>query len=346
MSNVATIVIPSILSTAPSRLNADEFAFLDSDQFVALQIAVANFRRSREAEANAFFNTAVAIHSLFEILGERLITFAQKELKLNRQYVNRYLKGYKMLRAHFSEQDGRIAAEVAKSFTQSALLLLEDDTTEEVIVELKQIVNDGGTVNEATVQQLLNRQAENYKAQVSITEAELEKAKSESMRDKAASELNMGRLEGQLRGKDEAIRRLEAQKMALEEDLATLQKNSMQVQEKPVPTVPEKYRTIEEAIASISAKKKEVAKELEIATSELEKIKAQQTAIRESFQLAQTSIEQLAKFKEEIDDACARLSTVGLKQLLAADTSAARYIEETAALIIAKGEQLRAVAIL
>lgn len=346
MSNVSNFVLPSIYSHSVALLDPKEYGYLESEQFMALQLAVANFRRSREAEANAFFNTAVSMQALSEILGDRLTAFAQKELKLSRTYVKRYLKGYEMLRVHFSKEDGRISADIAKSFTQSALLLLEDDTTEEVIIELKQIVNDGGTVNEATVQQLLNRQAENYKAQVSITEAELENTKAQANREKAATELNLGRLESQLRGKDENIRRLEAQKTALEEDLETLQKSSIQVQEKPVPTVPENYRSIDEAVASITAKKKELSKELEIAIAELEKIKKQQNEIKESFKLAQVSLEQLVGLKEELNVAFAKISTSGLKELLANETSAAGFLEDIASQIIARGEQLRAIAVL
>lgn len=322
------------------QISSVDFADLSPEHITSLRFCVGQFRINQNRMLEGYFACAGLLLQIKEIVGDQFTKFAQTELGLPLRTIQRYMKVNQAALSHFSE-DGQINVKEVSMFTQSALLLLSPETDDEIIFEIKALLNQGEKINEATVQKIIARRDADLEAQIVAAQAETAFANKELKTVTDRSEILSARLQNQLSKQEEQVRRLTEQRAALEEEIQVIRAQETVVTEKEVEVVPAGFKSALEATEAAQ-------KQLALAVEKKDKIEAEivaaekkRTSILEDVSVIETGNEEVLKIKSQIDEIILKYPTALLRAVSDASPSAKTALESAADALIFLGNQLR-----
>lgn len=332
------------LSLSNSRqITCVDFADLSSEHLTALQFCVGQFRLNQHRMLETYFASAQLLFQIKEIVGgDRFMEFATTELGLKPRTIQRYMRMDKTLLQHFSE-NGQINVKEASMFTQRALLLLSPETDEEIISEIKALVNQGEIINESTVRRIIDRHDADLEAQVVSAQAETEFANTELKKVTERSELLAARLQNQLNKQDEQVRRLTEQRSALEEEIEVLKKQETVVTEKTVEVevVPAGFKSAQEATEAAQKQLALAIEKKDRVDAEILEAEGKRTSILENVSVIEAGNEEFLKIKSQIDGILLKYPAALLRAVSNSSPTAKTALENAADAMILLGNQLR-----
>jgi hypothetical protein len=337
----------SIIAEAPFRevnnKKPTDLSHLSAEKLVEVRILVSEIRASQDRIGRELYYLTERMNSLSELLGEGFFAFVESELGIPVRSARRYLQVYSVLRAHFSDGDGRIAVNEARRITQGALVLLAIEPGGEVIDEIRDLVKRGEEVNEATVKRVIESREAELEARVAAAEAEVAVAVRTAQQAGERAELELARVKGQAENSQELVRRLTEQRDALEEEVGRLQKQETQVVERTVEkeVVPKGYATIEEAIQSTEKNLQTKVSELAKVDADLKDSHQKLAELRANIVVAQAGKEDFFQMKQDVDALMLKFPAARLKSMADTDKDIKSSINALGEAMVAMGNLLK-----
>ncbi len=248
----------ALISPQEFEVAGIDLGFLTREEYVSLQISVSNFRSSQSRIASELCFAAAQMEVMQGLLKEKFFPFTENVLGYNKKKVQRMLKVGRVLKTHFSDGEGRYAPHQVTNWSQKALLLLTEDTADEIVDHLKEI-SESQEVTSVMVRKLLDERDSGDRETAESLAAELALEKKEKQQIKEKLELAESRERTARDTGAESLRRsslltsqLEVERDALEKKIKELQTAKVTVQdvEKEVP--PKGYQSCADAIADIN----------------------------------------------------------------------------------------------
>lgn len=306
------------------------------------------FVQSHNRLNNELFMMSSHLTVCREILGEdRFYTFAEKGLGFTRKRANRLLKIYKVLDTHFRSSEGKFHPARITNFSESALLLLADDSESGELVEVLQQMAETGKVTEKNVKELMERRAAQNDSSYAAIAAELEQEKRIGKEREDKAELEIGRMRSQVEAQAETVRRLTGQIDAQDGDIRRLQEQTRQqapkVVEKEVrvEVVPREYKDKQEALAGIEGELQEAeAKRLRTA-DELAAAQARLAELNQSMATKSAGADQLARLRAKLSEIEMMFPAALLASIKGADDGVKDEVAAIGEMLIRVGNQFK-----
>ena len=213
-----------------------------------------------------------------DILGSKMVEFAEVELGIKERRLYRYFKTHQILEAHF-KTDGKIDFTQAGNFSMNALQLLNPDIEDNIVDELRLLASKGEQISERTVRELLEKSSETS-VQIIDAQADAEAAQAEAR--EAVQSLNIVKAEKELveaqliRSESksaEMLRRNEGTQLELQKEIDALKAQSIQVTEVVKEVAPAGYESAMQAVNDVNKKLQDLEtrkRELEDSNKELQ----------------------------------------------------------------------------
>lgn len=337
----------SIIAEAPFREVSNQktvdLSHLTEEQAIRLRILVVEIRSAQDRIGRELYLLTERLQLVSEMLGDSFTAFVESELGISRRAARRYLQVHSVLKAHFTDANGRNEWSETRHITQGALLLLANEPADEVIAEIRAIAQNGQEVNEATVKRLIESREAELEARVAAAEAEVELAVRTAQKAGERAELELARVKSQVENSQELCRRLTEQRDSLEEEVARLQQQETQVVEKTIEkeVVPKGYATVTEAIQTAE-------KTLQVRVGELEKVDAdlkdsqrKMAEMRANLAAAQAGSEEFFHMKKEVEALMLKFPLAMLKSMSGSDTNIKSSINALGEAMVAMGNLLK-----
>jgi len=313
-----------VMDNSSHRIDISDLS--PNDQ-LKLQLHTSEFRLSVNRLESEFLVLCTQVSLMHEILGDRIYTYAEQELRLKKWTVRRYLRAYSFLKNKLSSE-GMINTSEAMQFNQGSLCLLSSIEDDDVIAEVRELAQSGLKIDEATVNKIIKSKQEDYELRIALAQSEADKALKDLQTLEKQRELDQARSSMQLAKSEELIRRAIESRAAVEADYETLQKQSIQIVEKEVTVeiVPKGYSDAKDAIEKANSQLKEVLnknKEMELLSQELLE---KQQSIKTSVAELEASTEEFLKIKGIVDSAIQRYPLARLKSITNSDARIAEAI--------------------
>lgn len=323
---------------------------LSLDQTARLFSSIDHFTGAHHRLNEELFQMSLHLTNMRDILGDkRFNKFATEVLGFNQKRVARLLKIYRILEKHFTEADGKFHPNRIEKFSESALLMLADDTDSEVVALLEDMAHTG-KVTAGDVKRLLEQRAAEQDASIKALTAEVAQAERAAQEARDRADLEISRLRVSSESKDEQLRRVLEQRDAMEEENRQLQEQASavsapkpQIVEKIVekPVVPAEYASKEEAMAGIEAKLRDKANELQRINSQVESLKTEATQLQQNVAVQQASVEELSRLRGKVEEVQMMFPAALLAKIKSTDQNIAAELAAIGELLILTGTQLK-----
>ena len=203
----------SVVSTTPGT--ATLLSQFNPEQAIELQVLCRTFRQTQERMGRDLFILTTTLNTIKEITGDGFGEFAQQMLNINPRTLRRYMHIHSVCETHFSV-NGRVDPAEVGNISQRAFALLEIDTSEDVITEIRSRSQNGQIIDEGTVRELLNSQSDNA-VQVEALKAEVKKVAQTAEESITALKLQNLQLMTQSNAHAEIIKNLTDMEKSLQE---------------------------------------------------------------------------------------------------------------------------------
>ncbi|WP_194725533.1 hypothetical protein [Noviherbaspirillum malthae] len=337
----------SIIAEAPFREVSNQkqvdLSHLSQEQMTTLRILVAEIRTAQDRIGRELYLLTERLQLVYEMLGDCFAAFVESELGISRRAGRRYLQVHSVLKAHFTDANGRNDWSETRHITQGALLLLANEPADEVIAEIRAIAQNGQEVNEATVKRLIESREAELEARVAAAEAEVELAVRTAQKAGERAELELARVKGQVENSQELCRRLTEQRDSLEEEVNRLQKQETQVVERTVEVevLPKGYSTVTEAIQSAEQALQAKTGELERVDADLKESQRKMAEMRANLTAAQAGSEDFLQMKKEVEALMLKFPLAMLKSMSDSDKNIKSSINALGDAMVAMGNLLK-----
>lgn len=337
----------SIIAEAPfrevSNKKTADLSHLNEEQMIEVRILVSEIRASQDRIGRELYLLTEKMNDLSKLLGDGFVDFVESELGISQRTARRYLQVHSVLKAHFSDSNGRTSASEARHITQGALVLLANEPGDEVIAEIRAIAKSGEEVNEATVKRLIESREAELEARVAAAEAEVALAVRSAQKSSERAELEIARVKGQAENSQEMVRRLTEQRDALEEEVSRLQQQETQVVEKTIEkeVVPKGFATIEEALETTQKDLQTKTGELARVDADLKESQEKLAEMRANLAVAQAGKEDFLKMKQDVEALMLKFPVAMLKSMSGSDTNIKTSINALGEAMVAMGNLLK-----
>lgn len=317
-----------------------DLAGISEQHLVTVKVLAQSIRHKISSLKKLQFEISEQLTMLQDLIGSSdFYKFCHSEFGISESKARRHITAYKLFLSHFGT-DGRIDMEMANSFTQSAVLALGDDTSDDVIAEIRLLATDGKKIDEATVRKILDERRTIDDKLVAV-EAEKNIIAERLSREKEKHELSVARLETQLKNQEELARRARTEAEELEAEIERLNAQETQVIEKEVQVVPAQYASLEIALADANKKLQSKLDEITAAKGECSLIEEKAKELKESFSLLEAAASDVTAFKNSIDNSFLKMPISRLQALANVDAGILSQLTMLGDELIAKGELLR-----
>lgn len=333
--------IQDYLPSSPTALSlsALNLTGLSQEDLINLHMSHAGFKAAIDVTAKGILASSIHMFTMEKILGDKVFAFVQSEFGIDRRTAKRYLDTHTNLVKYVSV-DGRIDMNEAVQYTQKALLMLNEDTSPEVISEMRSIAQSGTKVNAADVQALLDKQSNGYEMRLAAAESQISLATKSQQAATEKCELALSRVESTKRNSEENEKRLKSQIENYEEEIAKLKGQAVRIVDKEVPTVPEEFKSIEEAISVANSRLVQLQEKITTARGELAMTEAESAELNQALGHMKTTVDQLVKLRADVENLFSKLPLAQLRALSQSNPIAKEIIVGLGNELIARGQLL------
>lgn len=338
-----------VISRASSANISDivDVSDLSAEKRAMLISSAEMFVQSHNRLNSELFMMSSHLATCKEILGEdRFYIFAEQGLGFSRKRANRLLKIYSVLDKHFRESDGKFHPAKIVNFSDSALLMLADDSEGELVDVLKNMA-ETGKVNATIVKELVDRRAAQNDSSYAAIAAELEQEKRLGKERGDKAELEMSRMRDQFEAQAETVRRLTDQIDAQDEDMRRLQEQARQQapkiveKEVRVEVVPPEYKDKKEALAGIESELHEMAAKRKRAAEELATAQAKLAEMNQSMATRSAGADQLARLRAKLSEVEMMFPGALLASIKSTDESVKDEVAAIGEMLVRIGNQFK-----
>jgi predicted RNase H-like nuclease len=329
------------------KTSSIDISDLTPDQYATLSTAAHLVAQANQAITTQMYVMAEQLQIMLEILGkERFYTFANETFGFNRKRVERMFKIHRVLDAHFSEAQGKFHPHIVQNISNSALLMLADDTDSEVVDELKEL-SKTGKVTETMVRSLLEQRKQESDASIKALNAELDLERRRAREAEERAQNDTARLRLQAESQADNLRRVTEERDEFAAEYATLEQKLREIKptekivEKEV--VPEGYSSVEEAVSDMNRKLREKSDELRRKQDELEAVKVQETQVRQRLDAKRAGADTYARLQERVEELLMMFPTSLLASVTEADPEIKSAIQALGKALTIAGGQLQGV---
>lgn len=331
------------------KASSIDLSDLTPDQYATLSTAAHLVAQANQAITMQMYVMAEQLQIMFQILGrDRFYVFASETFGLNRKRVERMFRIHRVLDAHFSEAQGKFHPHVVQNFSQSALLMLADDTESEaigeVIGELKEL-SKTGKVTEKMVQELLDKHKRESDEGIKALNAELDLERRRAREAEERAQNDTARLRLQAESQAESLRRVTDERDELQSEYAQLEeklrsvKPTEKIVEKEV--APEGYSSALEAVDDMNRKLREKSDELRRKQDELQALEQQSAQVRQQLDAKRAGADTYARLQERVEELMMMFPASLLASVAEADPEVKSAIHALGKALTIAGQQLQ-----
>lgn len=314
---------------------------LDNNQQMELYALLTELKSSVRRIENEFIFMSLKLGKMHEILGDQIFEFVQQHLGMQRYQVQRLLLNNKALTTHLADEEGRVNIAVSSKFTQSALRLFAPITDTGVIEEIRGLAAKGEKINDKVIERVVQAHQSDQDARVALAETEAERATKALQEATERFEVATLRLQNQVTASAEELRKAKEHRQAMELEMETLRKQATIVTEKPVPTIPEGYKSIEAAIDDAKSRLEQAEQRERTIKEANERLIAEQAELQASVTQLHTSSAEYQELRSMADRFLTQYPQAKLQAIAGASAEQRAAVAGMADAMIELGTQLR-----
>lgn len=314
---------------------------LDTEQLVNVRVLVSECRATAARIQQDFIYMSVHLGSLHKILGkDAFFPFVEQELDIAPYQARRFLLMNTSMTQHLSTDEGKVDVKLVNNFTQAALKILAPVTDEAVIEEVRALAKRGESINEKVIRELIDSHKNDFEARIASAESELESVQRLAREADLKRELEASRLQGQITGSTERIRRLTEQAEELEQEVAKLKEAPTIVTENKVEVLPEGFLSVEAAIDEANKRLAETQRQIKETQIESADLVAKRDLLHKTVADFTAANQDFLEVKTQIDSILLKFPQAKLRAI-SEDPSQRNAISLMGAAMVDLGNQLR-----